>query len=157
MTRNYKTSYKTRRGVKRFVVEFTAPVNTLSDKMRLIEDIAKEKKFIETYPNYPTLCDEARIRLGFYERRLEEHLNDATTSYKDRHVPGKTCPLCGITLTVNETQFKTADPKHPFIVRRLVCPNWWTTGCQYKEKWTDEIEALLIQAEAELKLQPAEF
>ena len=80
-----------------------------------------------------------------------------TTIYKDRHVPGKTCPICGITLTVNETQFKTADPKHPFITRRLVCPNWWTTGCQYKEKWTDEIEALLIQADAELALQPAEF
>ena len=152
MTRKYKTSYKTHRGVKRFGVEFTG--DTLSDKARLLANIIKEQKFIETYPNYPTLCDEARIHLGYYERRLAELQN---TSYKDRHVPGKTCPLCGITLTVNETQFKTADPKHPFITRRLVCPNWWTTGCQYKEMWTDEIEALLIQADAELKLQPAEF
>jgi hypothetical protein len=151
MTRIYKTSYKTRRGVKRFGIEFTG------DKLSLIEKIENEQKFIETYPNYPTLCDEARIRLDFYERRLAELHKAEPTSYKDRHVPGKTCPICGITLTVNETQFKTEDPKHPFIVRRLVCPNWWTTGCQYKEKWTDEIEAELIEVAAKLAALPAEF
>ena len=80
-----------------------------------------------------------------------------TTSYKDRHVPGKTCPICGITLTVNEQRLKTINPERPSYQRRLTCPNYFVNGCQHKEKWTDEIEALLIQADIDLALQPAEF
>lgn len=77
--------------------------------------------------------------------------------YNRRHVPSHSCPLCGIVLTVNEKEFKTADPEHPFYQRRLTCPNYFVNGCQYKEKWTDEIEAELKKADAELALQPAEF
>lgn len=77
--------------------------------------------------------------------------------YKDRHVPNHICPICKITLTVNENVFKTINPERPSYQRRLVCPNFFVNGCKYTEKWTPEIEAELIEAAAMLALQPAEF
>ena len=75
-------------------------------------------------------------------------------TYNNRHVDGKICPVCGITLTVNE---KVNEKEYPRIKRRLVCPNFFVNGCQYKEAFTPEIEALLVKADTELALQPAEF
>jgi hypothetical protein len=42
-------------------------------------------------------------------------------------------------LTVNETAHKTTSPDRPFYTRRLSCPGFFRTGCQYTEPWTVEI------------------
>lgn len=77
MTRKYKTSYKSRRVAKRFHVEIVPPpANPLTEEQKLRENIAKEKKFIKTYPNYPPLCEEARVRLKFYRVRLARLLEE---------------------------------------------------------------------------------
>jgi len=72
-----------------------------------------------------------------------EEADGRESRYKDRHVPGRTCPRCGIVLIVNEREIKTADPDNPYYERRLVCPNFTVNGCRYKEKWTLEIKSIL--------------
>jgi len=78
-------------------------------------------------------------------------------SYKDKHVTGRTCPHCGITLTVNETVRKTTNPDKPDYTRRLVCPNYFVNGCSYKEKWTDAILMTLYVQSVKLEHEPALF
>jgi len=95
--------------------------------------------------------------LRYVRETLARLRQGGNVSYKDRHVPGHTCPHCGLVLTVNETAYKTTDPDHPLYQRRLVCPSFFTNGCRYKEKWSLEIEALLIEADIQLASQPAEF
>ena len=65
------------------------------------------------------------------------------SEYKNQQAPGHVCPTHGFVLTVNESESKTVNPETPFIQRRLVCPGFFTWGCNHREKWTPEIEAEL--------------
>lgn len=75
------------------------------------------------------------------------------SEYKNRHVPGKFCPKCNAQLTVNEQEHKTVNPDNPFYVRRLVCPCFVTTGCSYKEKFTEEVKAALDAQVIEIDIE----
>ena len=72
MTRRYKTSYKSPRGLKRFHVVFNAPAQPQNEFERLKLQIQKERQFIERYQNYKQLCREADSRITYYEKRLNE-------------------------------------------------------------------------------------
>lgn len=97
--------------------------------------------------------------VGFYKyaKATVARLLQNNASYKGRHVPGHVCPTCKITMIVNEKEFKTTDPDHPYYTRRLVCPNWSTNGCRHKEPWSDAIESELIEAAVKLAAAPPDF
>jgi len=77
-------------------------------------------------------------------------------SYKDRLVPGLTCPTCGHGLIVKEhrrRQRGTVDSVTTFVA----CTMYERTGCHYTEPLSPEIKALLLKADIALALQPADF
>ena len=66
-------------------------------------------------------------------------------SYKDKHVPDKTCPKCGGLLIVKERKrhLRTGgDDITPFVA----CSMWERTGCRYKEEFTAEVKAAIDNA-----------
>jgi len=159
MTRSYKKSY-TRRSSKRFHVTFDYPADVdLSPADKIRAAIKKDTDLIAEYPNYSTLCDEARARIAANQIKLDEILASqcpwtsytpspielSRRSYKGRHVPDHFCPRDNLPLIVNEKEFKTTDPDAPYYERRLVCSGFFTIGCSYKEPWSDEIQEILNQ------------
>jgi predicted metal-binding protein len=146
----------------------------------LLAKIDGEEKFIEKYQQgYPTICDEARRRLKFYRDALEIVRNEkalahvdllvgderlTTTqmidaaelftpqSYKDKHVPDKTCPKCGGLLIVNERKrhlTNGGDDVTPFVA----CSMWERTGCRYKEGFTAEVKAAIDNAVTNVEVE----
>jgi len=77
-------------------------------------------------------------------------------SYKDRLVPGLTCPTCGGNLIVKE-HHRRQRGLEDYVTSFVACTMFERTGCFYTEQFTPEIEALLKKADAELALQPVEF
>jgi len=161
MTRSYKKSY-TRRSSKRFHITFDHTVADLLPADKIRAAIQKDTDFITNYPNYPTLCDEARARIASNRVRLEKLLREdgancawtsytpspielSRRSYKGRHVPDHFCPRDNLPLIVNEKAYPTTDPDAPHYERRLVCSGFFTIGCSYKEPWSDEIQEILSQ------------
>jgi len=63
--------------------------------------------------------------------------------YNNKRVPGRSCPKCGFPLIINESKHKTIDPDIPRYERRIVCSAFSSSGCNYKEPWTEKIRALL--------------
>jgi hypothetical protein len=66
-------------------------------------------------------------------------------SYKDKHVPDKTCPKCGGLLIVKERHRRLrsgGDEITPFVA----CSMWERTGCRYKEEFTAEVKAVIDNA-----------
>ena len=183
MTRRYKTSWKTSRGVKRFGVSFNAPPAEEDEANRLLRNIENEEKFIEKYhATYHRLCEESKARLKYYraalkaiqekqaedqalahidslvgsQRLITAQMIDATElftprSYKDKHVPDKTCPKCGGLLIVKERRrhLRTGgDEITPFVA----CSMWDRTGCRHKEPFTPEIKAAIDNAVSTVNL-----
>lgn len=73
MTRNYKTSYKSGRGLKRFKIAF-GPSNPQPDNEidRLRLEIKKNMAFIRKYPSYPNLCAQRRESNAYCRKRIKE-------------------------------------------------------------------------------------
>ncbi len=95
MTHRYKTSYKSSRGLKRFHVSFTGesrPPETL--RQELTRKIAEKERFIQDYPNYGWLCDEAKSYIETARQQLldmdyKEHSEECTCEPL-----GDACPAC---------------------------------------------------------------
>ena len=76
MTRKYTTSYKSTRGSTRRNgggVSFDNPPLPADPEERLLEGIEKEETFIRNYGDgFPWLAEEAKVRLKYYRKALEE-------------------------------------------------------------------------------------
>lgn len=72
-------------------------------------------------------------------------------SYRDKHVPAKTCPQCGGLLIVKERRRKLRLGGYD-ITPFVACAMWERTGCRYKEPFTDEIRSAIDNAIASVDL-----
>lgn len=79
------------------------------------------------------------------ERLTIAQMDDAielftTQSYKDKHVPDKTCPKCGGLLIVKERRRFIHSTGGYDITPFVACAMWDRTGCRHKEEFTAEIK-----------------
>ena len=134
--------------------------NMILDVCQEIRDLSTQDEYevwFEAAPDrgfFDAACDKLlSIKLAPEYTPSDEELNQRV--YKDRSVPGHACPHCGYTLTVNEKRDRTEG--RALIARRLVCPGFFSRGCDYKEPWTSEIMRLLIAEAAKRESAEIDF
>jgi len=137
----------------------SARANHCADICQAIADILQDDylAWVDAQPVhgfYDAACDILLdlMRSPIWTSYTPSDLELSRRSYRDMHAYGHNCPLCNLTLTVNEEAHKTTNPDAPFYMRRLTCPAYFTTGCRYTELFTAEVmreiyEAGLVLAE----------